>query len=214
MAILTDTELALCDLIWFGPSRGHDSVTVFDIHFPNERHTKNSQQKSQTIAQFKQRDNVKARLAELREESTQRFRESIAELPAQFGRLAMDPKDRFAFLPHELVERTNAKTGEVLGYVSTPVVQDPYEVPQHLWPYVEEFKFEALIGKFVVIPRELVGEKTRAKYADMVAKMGGAYAPERLEVSGRDGQPVETINTTMSAVEAAEIYKKSIKGEA
>ena len=214
MAILSDEDLKLCDLIWFGPSRGHDSVTVFDIHFPNERHTRNNQQKLQYVSQFKQRDNVKARLAELREESTQRFRESIAELPAQFGRLAMDPKDRFAFLPHELVERTNAKTGEVLGYVSTPVVQDPYEVPQHLWPYVEEFKFEALIGKFVVIPRELVGEKTRAKYADMVAKMGGAYAPERLEVSGRDGQPVETINTTMSAVEAAEIYKKSIKGEA
>ena len=125
----------------------------------------------------------------------------------------MDPKDRFSFLPHMMIERTNKKTGEMLGYVSTPVVDDPYEVPEHLWPYVDEFVFEATIGKFKVIPRELVGEKTRAKYADMLAKMGGAYAPERLELSGPEGKPVETINTTMSAVEAAEIYRKSIKGE-
>lgn len=213
MAQLNNDELRLCDLIWFGPARGHNSATIFDIHYPSERTTVTRQQKFRRINEFKKRQAVIDRLEELRGEATQTFRSSIEALPDQLMNLAMNPGDRFAFLPHEIIERRNKNTGEILGYAPAPVVNDPSEVPEDMFQYVKEFVFEPELGKFVVVPRELVGEKTRAKYVDMLAKMGGAYAPERLEVTGREGKPVETINHDMSAVDAAEIYRKSIKGE-
>ncbi|AUR87840.1 hypothetical protein NVP1104O_90 [Vibrio phage 1.104.O._10N.286.49.A12] len=208
---LSDAEYKLVKYLFDQGRTAWTNATCLDMAMPEKRN-KSPQAKSEYVSVFRKRPEVAAAYDELVAETKASNAQAAATMVDTIRDKATDPSDRFKTFPWEYVERQNAKTGEILGYDFRPVVDDPTSIPDDLKPYVEQVKFEMSIGKFVIIPREIVGEKTRAKYADMLAKMTGSYSPERLELSGPDGKPVETINTDMDAVTAAEIYKRSIKG--
>lgn len=208
---LSDAEYKLVKYLFDQGRTAWTNATCLDMAMPEKRN-KSPQAKSEYVSVFRKRPEVVAVYDELVAETKASNAQAAAAMVDTIRDKATDPSDRFKTFPWEYVERQNAKTGEILGYDFRPVVDDPTSIPDDLKPYVEQVKFEMSIGKFVIIPREIVGEKTRAKYADMLAKMTGSYSPERLELSGADGKPIETINTDMDAVTAAEIYKRSIKG--
>ncbi|QZI89398.1 hypothetical protein SIPHO063v1_p0040 [Vibrio phage PS10B.1] len=208
---LSDAEYKLVKYLFDQGRTAWTNATCLDMAMPEKR-SKSPQAKSEYVSVFRKRPEVAAAYDELVAEAKASNAQAAATMVDTIRDKATDPSDRFKTFPWEYVERQNAKTGEILGYDFRPVVDDPTSIPDDLKPYVEQVKFEMSIGKFVIIPREIVGEKTRAKYADMLAKMTGSYSPERLELSGADGKPIETINTDMDAVTAAEIYKRSIKG--
>lgn len=208
---LSDAEYKLVKYLFDQGRTAWTNATCLDMAMPEKRN-KSPQAKSEYVSNFRKRPEVAAAYDELVAETKASNAQAAATMVDTIRDKATDPSDRFKTFPWEYVERQNAKTGEILGYDFRPVVDDPTSIPDDLKPYVEQVKFEMSIGKFVIIPREIVGEKTRAKYADMLAKMTGSYSPERLELSGADGKPIETINADMDAVTAAEIYKRSIKG--
>lgn len=212
MKQLTEAEYKLVKYLFEQGRSAWTTATCFDMAMPDKRHIP-PHQKSVFVSKFRKRPEVVAAYDELVAESKASNAQAAATMVETIRDKATDPADRFKTFPWEYVERQNAKTGEILGYDFRPTVDDPTQIPDDLKPYVDSVKFEMSIGKFVIIPREIVGEKTRAKYADMLAKMTGSYSPERLEVSGPDGKPVETINTDMSAVDAADVYRRAIKGE-
>ncbi|AUR86734.1 hypothetical protein NVP1088O_86 [Vibrio phage 1.088.O._10N.261.46.A1] len=208
---LSDAEYKLVKYLFDQGRTAWTNATCLDMAMPEKRHQA-PQAKAVYVSNFRKRPEVAAAYDELVAETKASNAQAAATMVETIRDKATDPSDRFKTFPWEYVERQNAKTGEILGYDFRPVVDDPTSIPDDLKPYVEQVKFEMSIGKFVIIPREIVGEKTRAKYADMLAKMTGSYSPERLELSGADGKPIETINTDMDAVTASEIYKRSIKG--
>lgn len=208
---LSDAEYKLVKYLFDQGRTAWTNATCLDMAMPEKRNN-SPQTKSEYVSNFRKRPEIVAAYDELVAEAKASNAQAAATMVDTIRDKATDPSDRFKTFPWEYVERQNAKTGEILGYDFRPVVDDPTSIPDDLKPYVEQVKFEMSIGKFVIIPREIVGEKTRAKYADMLAKMTGSYSPERLELSGADGKPIETINTDMDAVTAAEIYKRSIKG--
>ncbi|AUR83359.1 hypothetical protein NVP1033O_85 [Vibrio phage 1.033.O._10N.222.49.B8] len=211
MKQLTEAEYKLVKYLFEQGRSAWTTATCLDMAMPDKRNIP-PHQKSVFVSAFRKRPEVEAAYDELVAEAKASNAQAAATMVETIRDKATDPSDRFKRFAWEYVERQNAKTGEILGYDFRPVVDDPTSIPDDLKPYVEQVKFEMSIGKFVIIPREIVGEKTRAKYADMLAKMTGSYSPERLELSGADGKPIETINTDMDAVTAAEIYKRSIKG--
>ncbi|CAM0078718.1 hypothetical protein VPHK391_0099 [Vibrio phage K391] len=208
---LSDAEYKLVKYLFDQGRTAWTNATCLDMAMPEKRN-QSPQAKAAYVSRFRQRPEIVAAYDELVAETKASNAQAAATMVDTIRDKATDPSDRFKTFPWEYVERQNAKTGEILGYDFRPVVDDPTQIPDDLKPYVDQVKFEFSIGKFVIIPREIVGEKTRAKYADMLAKMTGSYSPERLELSGADGKPIETINTDMDAVTAAEIYKRSIKG--
>ena len=209
---LSDAEYKLVKYLFDQGRSAWTNATCLDMAMPEKRNL-SPQSKTEFVSKFRKRPEVVEAYDELVAESKASNAQAAATMVETIRDKATDPADRFKTFPWEYVERQNAKTGEILGYDFRPTVDDPTQIPDDLKPYVDSVKFEMSIGKFVIIPREIVSEKTRAKYADMLAKMTGSYSPERLEVSGPDGKPVETINTEMSAVDAADVYRRAIKGE-
>ncbi|AUR82779.1 hypothetical protein NVP1271B_81 [Vibrio phage 1.271.B._10N.286.54.B4] len=209
---LSDAEYKLVKYLFDQGRTAWTNATCLDMAMPEKRHQA-PQAKSVYVSNFRKRPEVMVVYDELVAESKASNAQAAATMVDTIRDKATDPSDRFKTFPWEYVERANAKTGEILGYDFRPTVDDPNQIPDDLKPYVDSVKFEMSIGKFVIIPREIVSEKTRAKYADMLAKMTGSYSPERLEVSGPDGNPVETITASMDAVSASEIYRRSVKGE-
>lgn len=209
---LSDAEYKLVQYLFDQGRTAWTNATCLDMAMPEKRHQA-PQAKAVFVSNFRKRPEVEAVYNEMVVAAKASNAQAAATMVETIRDKATDPADRFKTFPWGYVERQNAKTGEILGYDFRPTVDDPTQIPDDLKPYVDSVKFEMSIGKFVIIPREIVGEKTRAKYADMLAKMTGSYSPERLEVSGPDGKPVETINTDMSAVDAADVYRRVIKGE-
>ncbi|AUR94461.1 hypothetical protein NVP1270B_81 [Vibrio phage 1.270.B._10N.286.54.A8] len=212
MKQLTEAEYKLVKYLFEQGRSAWTTATCLDMAMPDKRNIP-PHQKSVFVSAFRKRPEVEAAYDELVAEAKASNAQAAATMVDTIRDKATDPSDRFKTFPWEYVERANAKTGEILGYDFRPTVDDPNQIPDDLKPYVDSVKFEMSIGKFVIIPREIVSEKTRAKYADMLAKMTGSYSPERLEVSGPDGNPVETITASMDAVSASEIYRRSVKGE-
>jgi hypothetical protein len=183
----------------------------YDIAYPERRGELSPGGVTNWVSLFMKRDYVKAYLDELRAAADEQIKLRIGDFVQTIADRASDPMERFAHLEHEPIERVNTKTGEVLGYELHPVVSGIEDIGHELRRYVEQLVWEPTCGKFRVIPRDNIDEKTRAKYADMTMKAGGGYAPERLEITGADGAPIETITGNMTAVEAAEIYKKTVR---
>lgn len=131
------------------------------------------------------------------------------EFTLMISERARDPYDLLSFLPFEMLERTNQKTGEMLGVVPVPCVTDASEIPGEYMPYVKELIWHADIGKFEVVPRE-TDPKLLAKYAEMIGRANGSFT-DRVELTGRDGAPIEQVTAEMSSVEAAELYKRAVR---
>ena len=55
--------------------------------------------------------------------------------------------------------------------------------------------------------------ETQRKTLDMAMKIKGMYAPEKYEHTGKDGGPIQTINSDMDPKKAAQIYAQLLKGD-
>lgn len=211
--MLSDADLQLLKYLWNRGTSGWSQAACYDRAFPHNRHV-SPQAKSQYIARLKglpewQRewDALDAAAREEVEQTVRGFTRTLAER-------SRDPYERFAGFEFAQVERVNETTGEILGFELAPAVRDITEIPDDLLPHIASLRWEPTAGRFVIVPRETVDAKTRAKYADMFAKATGSYAPERLELTGKDGLPVATITGDMDAVSASELYKQAVKGVA
>lgn len=211
--MLSDADLQLLKYLWNRGTSGWSQAACYDRAFPHNRHV-SPQAKSQYIARLKglpewQRewDALDAAAREEVEQTVRGFTRTLAER-------SRDPYERFADFEQIQIERINETTGEILGFELAPGVRDLTDIPPDLLVYVKELVWSPSAGRFVIVPRETGDHKTRVKYLELFGKATGSFAPERVEVTGRDGAPIATIGAEMDAVTAAEVYRNAIKGVA
>jgi hypothetical protein len=211
--MLNDADLRLLKYLWNRGRTGWSQAACYDRAFPHNRHV-SPQAKSQYIKSRSELPEWKREWQALDDAAREEVQQSVRDFTRTLADRSRDPYERFAGFEFAQVERSNETTGEILGFEVAPAVRDITEISEDLLPYVRQLRWEPTAGMFIIVPRETVDQKTRAKYADMFARTTGLYAPERLELTGKDGAPVATISAEMTSVEASEVYRNVIKGVA
>lgn len=210
---LDANETRIVEMV-FNAGRTQLSYTmIHDIVYPDKRNEVTYGAKNKNIYRLLQRPDAQEYWKELQSVADVEVKQKVGNVVQQIAERAADPMTRFSHLEHEMVERINEKTGEILGFDFYPVISDPSEISQELRPYIQSVQYEVSCGKFRIIPRNPYDEKTRAKYMDMLAKCAGSYQPERLELTGANGGPVESVNASMTATEAADLYRRAVRGK-
>lgn len=211
--MLTQQDLKLLQYVWNRGRTGWTKAACFDRAYPDRRHISPSA-KSQVMTRLAETEEWQREWKALDDAAREEVQQSVKDFTRTLAERSRDPYERFAGFEFAQVERSNETTGEILGFELAPAVRDITEIPDDLLPHIKELVWSPSAGMFIIVPRETVDAKTRAKYADMFAKATGSYAPERLELTGRDGPPMMNITTEMTSVEAAEVYRNAVKGVA
>lgn len=211
--MLTQQDLKLLQYVWNRGRTGWTKAACFDRAYPDRRHISPSA-KSQVMTRLAETEEWQREWDALDAAAREEVQAAVKDFTRTLAERSRDPYERFSGFEFAQVERSNETTGEILGFELAPAVRDLADIPPDLLPHVRELRWEPTAGMFIIVPRETVDAKTRAKYADMFAKATGSYAPERLELTGRDGLPMMNITTEMDAVSASEVYRNAIKGVA
>jgi hypothetical protein len=211
--MLTEQDLKLLQYVWQRGRTGWSKAACFDRAYPERRHISPSA-KSQVMTRLAETDEWKREWKALDDAAREEVQQSVKDFTRTLADRSRDPYERFSGFEFAQVERSNETTGEILGFEVAPAVRDVTEIPEDLLAYIASLRWEPTCGMFIIVPRETVDAKTRAKYADMFAKATGSYAPEKLELTGKDGAPVATITSEMTSVEASELYKQAVRGKA
>lgn len=205
----TEADFKFAKLV-FDSARSRLSIpTCYEIAFPGDAKKLSEIRIRNKSYELHKSPKIQKLLEAMREEALSEVKDSARMFIDTVSDRAIEPIDRFAHLPHHLVERRDAK-GAPLGYVPVYYVNDPRELPDSLLRYVKEFVYNPDEGIFEVVPRDTVDSKTRAKYVDMLGRATGQYT-DKLEVTGANGGPVESVTTDMDPIKAAEIYKRAMK---
>lgn len=211
--MLSDADLQLLKYLWNRSRSGWSQAACYDRAFPHNRHV-SPQAKSQYIARLKGLPEWQREWDALDAAAREEVEQSVRDFTRTLAERSREPYERFADFEQIQIERINETTGEILGFELAPGVENLTDIPPDLLPYVKELVWTPSAGRFVIVPRETGDHKTRVKYLELFGKATGSFAPERLELTGRDGAPVATIGAEMDAVTAAELYKQAVKGVA
>jgi hypothetical protein len=209
--MLNDADLRLLKYLWNRGRTGWSQAACYDRAFPHNRHV-SPQAKSQYIKARAELPEWKREWKALDDAAREEVQQSVKDFTRTLAERSRDPFERFAGFEFAQVERSNETTGEILGFEVAPAVRDITEISEDLLPYIASLRWEPTCGMFVIVPRETVDQRTRAKYLELFGKATGSFAPERVEITGKDGTPVATISAEMDAVSAAEVYRNVIKG--
>lgn len=211
--MLTQQDLKLLQYVWNRGRTGWTKAACFDRAYPDRRHISPSA-KSQVMTRLAETEEWQREWKALDDAARSEVEQSVRDFTRTLAERSREPYERFADFEQIQIERINETTGEILGFELAPGVRDLTDIPPDLLPHIKELVWAPSAGRFVIVPRETGDHKVRAKYLELFGKATGSFAPERLEVTGRDGSPMMNITTEMSSVEAAEVYRNAVKGVA
>lgn len=141
-----------------------------------------------------------AALDELRAEVIDETVASLNELRVQLTE--MTRADITELCRWNVVEEIDEATGEVLSATPVPVIRRFEDVPPELRRMVKSITYTKMGPKLEFYDRQ--------RAIELLVKMQGGLAPERLEISGPDGGAVVTRDLSIES--ATELYRRSLEG--